>query len=170
MIRLRPLLAAAALACAAFASLPAEAASIVMCRGVAAGTASGPARWVAPASGTAYSLDNQGCAVIALADIGDAAAGGLTQSGPVRAIVYNTGISTGTTDIVIGTLPASSYVHNIIVSNSVAAAVTGGIAFGTTANGTDIVTALASATPVHAAAVTAWNSTNCTITILYSFY
>jgi hypothetical protein len=163
-----------------------------MCRPAAVATAAGPGRWVAPASGTAYSLDNQGCAVIALADIGDAAAGGLTQSGPVRAFIYNTGVATGTTDFTIGSVPASAALTGIFFSNSVAAAVTGGISIGTTANGVDVVAAqacgstcvafttdaltlkrvfsLTAATPLHAAAVTAWNSTNVTITVLYSYF
>lgn len=193
MIRLsRLLLAAAALLAAVFVSAPADAAVVVMCRAAASGAAPGPARWTAPGSGTAYSLDNMGCGLIALADITDAQAGGFTQVGTVRAIVFNTGVATGTTDFVVGNLPASTYVNNIIVSNSVAAAVTGGISFGTTANGTEVVTALTcgascytfiadsaltkrvfsltAPTPIHAAAVTAWNSANVTITILYSFH
>lgn len=193
MNRLR-LIAAASLAALSFLALApaAEAASVVMCRGAASAAAPGPARWVAPASTTAYQLDNMGCAIIALTDVSDAQAGGFTQSGPVRAIVYNTGVATGTTDFVIGNLPAAAYIHQIIVSNSVAAAVTGGISFGITANGTDIVTALTcgascltfvadtaltkrilsltAPTAIHAAAVTAWNSANVTITVLYSYF
>jgi hypothetical protein len=194
MIRLSRLALAAALCAAPFlvSTPPAEAANIVMCRGAASAASPGPARWVAPGSSTAYTLDNMGCATVALADIPDAQAGGFTQSGSVRAIIYNTGVATGTTDFVIGSVPASAYVHNIIVSNSVAAAITGGISFGTTANGTEVVTALTcgsscltfvadsaltkrvfsltAATPIHAAAVTAWNSANATITVLYSFF
>lgn len=186
------LLGALALAALPFGSVPADAGVVVMCRAAAVATAAGPGRWTAPASGTSYTLDGQGCALIALADIGDAQAGGLTQSGPLRAIVYNTGVATGTTNHVVGVLPANAYIHNIIVFNSTANAVTGGIAFGTAASGTQIVTALACAanclvpvadsaltlrvfsttatTTVNAAAVTAWNSANVTITVLYSFF
>lgn len=173
-------------------SAPADAASIVMCRGAAVATATGPARFVAASSGTAYSLDNNGCATFALADIGDAAAQGFAQSGPVRAIVFNVGVATGTTDFIIGNIPASAALTGIYWSNSVAAAVTGGVSLGTTANGVDIVAAqacastcltfttdaltlkrvfsLTAATPIHAAAVTAWNSTNVTITMTYSYF
>lgn len=188
----RHLLAFALAALALCVSLPADAAQIIMCRGTAAGTSTGPARWVAPGSGTAYSVDVNGCINAALADVTDAQAGGFAQQAALRAIVFNIGVATGTTDFVVGTLPASTYIHQIVVANSVAAAVTGGIAFGTTANGTDIVTALTcgstcltfvadsalskrvfsltAPTPIHAAAVTAWNSTNVTVTILYSYF
>jgi hypothetical protein len=193
MTRYLKILALALLVAGSFlASNDAFAAVQNMCRGNAASTAQGPARWTAPGSGTAYSLDNFGCAPIALADISDAQAGGLVQAGPHRSIIYNTGVVTGTTDIIVGNVPANMHIREIIVSNSVAAAVTGGIDIGTTANGADVVSALAVgssglvftadaallkrvfsttvATPIHFAAHTAWNSTNCTITIILGYF
>lgn len=191
MTRLSRLLGLAAFALAALASLPASA-TIVMCRGAAVAAAPGPARWVAPGSGTTYQTDNNGCILAAFADIGDAQSQGFAQSGPVRAIVFNVGVATGTTDFVIGNVPANAAIVGIYWSNSVAAAVTGGVSLGTTANGVDVVAAqacasscvtfttdaltlkrvfsLTVATPIHAAAVTAWNSTNVTITMLYSYF
>lgn len=195
MTRLFRFLSVAALAVTALllpAAPPAEAAVVVMCRAAAAGTTAGPARWTAPGSGTVYNLDNQGCATIALADLADAAAGGLVQHGALRAIVYNTGVATSTTNHVVGTLPASAVIVGVVISNSTANAVTGGIAFGTAASGTQIITAQACAAnclvavadsaltlrafsttapqTINAAAVTAWNSANITITILYGFF
>lgn len=186
--------AAAALALAI--ATPAFAAGQVMCQGDVSGASTG-SRTVVVTSSTAspqpiYTLGSGGCAYIALADIGFFQALGFTQPG-LQSIVFNVGVATGTTDFVVATMPANTYIREIIVSNSVAAAVTGGISFGTTANGTDIVAALAVASTaqgafvtdalllkrtfsltaqqaIHAAAVTAWNSTNCTITIIYGFY
>jgi hypothetical protein len=142
MIRLRSLLAAAALACAAFAPIPASAYTQLMCRGTAAGTASGPARWVAPASGTGYSLNNLGCAIIAQADVGDATAGGFVQSGAIQNILFNTGVLTGTTSVAGPNIPAGYYIREILVDNTTANAVTGGIDIGKTSGAADIVSAL----------------------------
>jgi hypothetical protein len=143
MIRLLRLALAAPLALTLLAPVtPADAASAVMCRPAAVGAAPGPGRWVAAASGTAYQLDNQGCAVIAQADMGDAAASGLTQSSALRSFVFTTGVLTGTTSIALPSLPASAYIREIIVDNSTANAVTGGIDIGTTAGAADVVSAL----------------------------
>lgn len=99
---------------------------------------------------------------------------------------------TGTTAVQVGTLPPSTYIQHIIVNNTTANAVTGGIAFGSTSGGTDIVTALTCGAnclaftldsalskrvfsttaqqPIYAAAVTAWNSANVTITVVYGYF
>lgn len=176
---------------------PAQAAQINMCSADVAGGVQGPRTiggTLSPVpSGTIYVLNGQGCALIALADIGYFQSQGFTQASSQNAIVFNTGVATGTTDFVIGTLPAKAYIQQIIFSNSVAAAVTGGISIGSAANGTQIVTAQAvgsstdvavaqasislpvpstsaAATALHMAAVTAWNSTNVTVTVIYGFY
>jgi hypothetical protein len=198
MKRFLTLFAAAALALAVL--LPTQqvfaAGGQIMCQGDVSGASTG-SRTVVNTSSTAspqpsYTLNSGGCAYIALADIGFFQSLGYTQPGSLQSIVYNTGVQTGTTDIVVATLPANAYIREIIVSNSVAAAVTGGISFGTTANGTDIVTALTCGAScltfvadsalskrvfsltaqqaIHAAAVTAWNSTNVTITIVYGLF
>jgi hypothetical protein len=185
----RFLIAATAVLTAAMLPLPAEAASVVMCRAAASNASAGPSRWTAPGSGTTYSLDNQGCTVVGIADLTDAAAGGFTQSGPVRAFMANTGVWTGTTNILVGNLPASAGIVGIFMTNSTANAVTGGVSIGSTANGTDIVAATACAancvanstlvktgfsltapTTINAAPVTAGNNANVTITVLYSYF
>jgi hypothetical protein len=146
-----------------------------------------------PLAPQAYSLNGQGCAVMNQADIGYFQSQGFSV-GPSQGqpILYNTGVQTSTTDLIIGSIPPNAYIQQIIVANLTANAVTGGISFGTTANGTDIDTALpvaASAvafatdaltvkrvfsttvsTPIHAAAVTAWNSANVNITIVYGYF
>lgn len=143
-------------------------------------------------SGTLYTLNGRGCALIAQADIGYFASQGYTPGPSGGSFIFTTGVATGTTDFVIGSVPAGAAISKIIYSNAVAAAVTGGISVGTTANGTDVVAAqavgssaltfttdaltlkrvfsLTTPTPLHAAAVTAWNSTNVTITVTWEYF
>lgn len=195
-MKIRHLIAAAALSLAAFA-LPAQAAQVNMCAPDVAGGIQGP-RTVggtlsAVPSGTIYNFNSAGCTLIQQADVGYFQSQGYSQSSSQNSILFTTGVATGTTDFVIGTLPAKAYIQQIIFSNSVAAAVTGGISIGSTANGTNIVAAQAvgastdvavsqagillpvpstsaAATPLHMAAVTAWNSANVTVTVVYGFY
>jgi hypothetical protein len=188
---------AASLALAAFLSgVPAIAATQMLCSPDVAGGVQGPRRVVNSSSTAspqpAYQLNAAGCALVAQADIGFFLAQGFTAGSSEGAILFTTGVATGTTDFVIGNLPANTYITEIVFSNAVAAAVTGGISIGTTANGTDVVAATAvgssaltftpnasilkqpfsttAATPLHAAAVTAWNSTNVTITVKFAAF
>lgn len=194
MNNFRALSLAFACAAALFAAPAAEAASMVLCSPPVSGSLPGPQRVVNPNSGGGtYSLNNRGCAVMALADIGYFQSQGYTQGGNVNSIVFNTGVvASGTTDFVVGNLPAGAFIDNIVYSNAIAAAVTGGVSIGSTANGTDIVVAqavassgvgavaaasilkqaysLTTATAIHLAAVTSWNGANVTVTITYSFF
>lgn len=196
-MKMRHLIAAtAALVLAAFA-IPAQAAQQYMCAAEISGAARG-SRTIGGSlspvpSGSIYVLNPQGCALIALADIGYFQSQGFVQASSQTAIVFNTGVATGTTNFVVGTLPAKAYIQQIIFSNSVAAAVTGGISIGTTANGTNVVAAQAVgastdvavaqaaillpvpvttglASTINMAAVTAWNSANVTVTVIYGYY
>lgn len=199
MSRLRLLLAASAVAALALLPHEARAGAITLCQGDVSGAATG-SRQVIVTSSTAvpqpsYTLNAGGCAQIQLADIGFFLSQGYTTGYNGGSIIFNTGVATGTTDFVIGTLPAGAAIRSIYWSNSVAAAVTGGISLGATANGTDIVAAQAvgssaqtfttdaltlkrvfpattpsAAQPLHAAAVTAWNSTNVTITVVWEYF
>lgn len=188
MIRTSRLLIAAALLCVLFAPAPAEAASAVMCRGAASGASAGPARWTA-ASGTTYTIDAMGCAVIGAADISDASANGFSQSTGLRALV-KTGITAQ--DFTSLVVPAQAYVHQIVVRNTTANAVTGGVKVGTTAGGVDVVAALTcgancftfvadaallkrvfsvtAPTPLSIDAVTSFNSASLDVTVLYSYF
>lgn len=183
-------LIAASLLALLSAALPAAAATQMLCAPEQSSGAQ--VRRVTVTSSTAatqpvYQLNGQGCALINQADIGFFLSQGYTPGSSEATLLYTTGVATGTTDFVIGNVPANYYITEIIYSNAVAAAVTGGISIGTTANGTDVVAAQAVgssaltftpnasilkqpfsttvATPLHAAAVTAWNSTNVTITV-----
>lgn len=186
----RKSLIAAALALFALAA-PAEAATQFLCGPDIAGGIQGPRRVTNTASTASpqptYGLNSAGCALINQADVGFFLSQGYTPGSSEQTILFTTGVATGTTDFVIGNVPANYYITEIVYSNSTANAVTGGISIGTTANGTDVVAAQAvganaltftpnasilkqpfsttAPTPLHAAAVTAWASANVTITV-----
>jgi hypothetical protein len=193
------LLAAALFAAQAllFPLIPAQAAMTVLCAAqlpdtAAARTIGGTTSQIP--SGTIYTLNGQGCTIAKQADIGWFMAQGFSPGPPFGAnVLFTTGVLTGTTAVQIGTLPPSAYVQHIIVNNLTANAIgTTGIAFGTTANGTDIDAALAcganclvfaadsalakrvfsttAATPVFASATSNWNSANVTITVVYGYF
>lgn len=186
------LLAAAALALLAisFAPTASFANGTVMCAPETASGSAGPRRFVNPNSNNAYGLNSAGCAYIAQTDVGYAQSQGFTFGPNTGTIIYTTGVQTGTTDIVIGNLPPNAYVISMGVTNATANAVTGGISLGSTANGTQFVaaqtcaancvsagpaiaaTVYSTTAPValHAAAVTAWNSANVTITVTYGYF
>lgn len=195
------LIAAAAAFALALATLipsaPVYAAAQILCAPDVSGAVRG-ARRVTVTSSTAatqpvYNLNGQGCALIQLADIGFFLSQGFSTGPAQSSLIFNTGVATGTTNFVVGTLPAKAYIQQIIFSNSVAAAVTGGISIGTTANGAQIVTAQAVgastdvataqaaillpvpvttglASTINMAAVTAWNNANVTVTVIYGYY
>ena len=121
--------------------------------------------------------------VVMLATIAQALAG---------TIVYATGVQTGTTSVNIGSIPANCVVYNVVYNNTTANAVTGGINLGNVGSATAVLSATAvgasatvstavAPTPTNssgyvsggalfAAAVTAWNSANITITLTYACY
>jgi hypothetical protein len=95
-------------------------------------------------SGTLYSLNGQGCAVIAQQDVAYFISQGFTAGPPFgQSLLFTTGVWTGTTSFQVGSIPAASYIQHIIFSNSTANAVTGNIAVGTTSGAADVVTAQA---------------------------
>lgn len=203
--RLTAIAAALALALVpvvSFQVAPAEAAVTVMCapqladtaaaRTIGAGIAGTGSASSVP-SGTTYVLNGQGCTIAQQADLGWFLSQGFSAGPPFgQNIIYTTGVLTGTTSVQIGTLPPSTYIQHIIVQNTTANAVTGGIAFGSTSSGTDVVTALTvgasalvfttdsalskrvfsttASQPIYATAASAWNSANVTITIVYGYF
>lgn len=186
---MRSLILAAALAALA---IPAHAAQSVLCSPEI--PSAGVNRVITnPVSTTSYSLNGQGCAVVKQADIGYLLSQGFSAGPPFGPnVLFTSGVATGTTAFLVGTLPPGTYLQHIIVQNTVAAAITGGINFGTTSGGADVVSALAvgssalvfttdaallkrvfSATspqPIYASAATAWNSANVTITLVYGYF
>jgi hypothetical protein len=205
MMKLRSKLLVAAAALAALAALfaPIEWANAgspqaLMCQGDVSGASTG-ARQIggtgsAVPSQTLYTLNSNGCALIAQGDMGYFQSQGFVQNPSQTSAFLITGLlpSSGTTDIVGPTLPAGAYLQQIIVSDIVASTVTGGLAIGTTANGTDIVAALTtnangvnfvtdanlklrvfSATApqvIHVAPVTSSNGANLNMTFVYGFF
>lgn len=192
MKSLRALLAIGFVA-ALFAAAPAaNAAQIGMCAPDVSGAATGARRVVNPVTNNAYSLNPVGCTLIGSADVGYFLSQGFTQSSLGGTIIYTTGAlpASGTTDIPIPTaLPAGAYIKAIIIQNTSANAVTGGVSIGSTANGTDVVAATASAatsvanstlvktafsttaaTVLHAAPVTSSNTANLTFSIVYDYF
>ena len=174
---------------------------ILMCQGDVSGASTG-SRTVGGTlsqvpSGTIYTLNGQGCAPVLAQDTGWFAAQGYTQSSAGGVLQFVVPVAaTGTTSYQIGTLPASTYIVGVFVSNTDAShAVTGGIDIGSTSSGTDVVAAtnLAVSTStvtfvtdaniakrvfsttaqqaIFATGHTSWNTpTTVTITIPYAYY
>lgn len=187
LLRASLLAAAAALALTAHANAAAQ----MLCSGeVTVGTLArsiGGVNSSVP-SKAIYQLNGQGCALIQQADIGYFLSQGFSPGADHNVITYTTGVATGTTNFVIGTLPAGAYIQKIVWVNSVAASA-GNLSLGSTAGGTDIVSAVAcgsscingdmtiAKTTFSASAATtlnlsssAWNSTNVTITVVYGYF
>jgi len=149
--RLLIALSVAALALVAFVTPPKQraiAAQSVLCAPDGYNTAAG-ARTIGGTlsqvpSGTVYSLNSNGCTIVAQADIGYFLSQGFAPGPPFGPnILFTTGTWTGTTSFQVGNLPVGTYIQHIIFSNSTANAVTGGIAVGTTSGGADVVAAQA---------------------------
>lgn len=136
MTRLARLFAALFLLVLLWPAAPALAAQVNLCAATASGTSPGPRRWVA-SSGTAYGLNNQGCALIAPADVSGALAEGFTLRSQLFAVVANALTAAGTV-----VLPPGAYIDRIIVQETSGGAVTGGIKIGTAAAGTQVAAAL----------------------------
>ena len=141
---LKFLFAALALSLGSFAPLqPAHAAfGGVYCAPATSGAAEGPKRVVNPNTSTAYSLNGQGCAFIANADIGYFLSQGYTQNGTLYTLVM-TGITANTTTANSPILPAGAFIHAIVIAETAGNAVTGGVDIGTAASGAQIASAFA---------------------------
>jgi hypothetical protein len=189
-------IALAALALLSFAA-PANAASIWMCQGDVSGATTGTRTiggTLSPVpSGSIYVLNGQGCALVAQGDVGYFQSQGFTQGSPYAVAAFTTGVLTGTTAVqFLPSLPAGAIIRDIVVSNTTANAVTGGIDIGTTSGGADIVSALTCAAScltfvadsallkrvfsltaqqaIFVVGHTSGNSANLTITISYQYF
>lgn len=171
---------------------PADASTINVCAPSAPGAALGPAQVKAPTSGTQYSINSRGCVNIALTDLGDFQSMGYTTNAGLSALIVNTGVLSSTTSVQLGTLPASTYISAILIENTTANAITGGIDIGKTTGAADIVSAKACAanclTSVLDSAIllrnfsttaaqaiwltghTSGNSANLNVTIIYGYF
>lgn len=199
------ILALAAAAMLAF--LPAgpanAAASVVnqqrnMCQGDVSGASQGSRQiggtGSAVPSGTLYTLNSQGCALIAVGDVAYFLSQGFTaglQTGMIQFAGLTSAASATTAQI--GVLPQGAIIQSIVMAETAGAAITGGVALGTTASGTNYVTAQALGAnavtvladtvvtkiivssgntlqqPVFATCVTSCNAGSVTISIIYWF-
>ncbi len=203
MKMIRPLFAAA-LALAALAPLPAfPAASIVnqqqvLCAPEVAGATNG-ARTVGGTgsqvpSGTLYSLNSQGCGLIAVGDVGYFLSQGFTPGPNLFSIQY-AGVTSAAsaTSVQVGVLPKGALIMGVLLAETAGNAITGGVDIGTTSTGTNYASAVALganavvmvadsaltriivssgntlAEPVFVTCHTSCNNGSITITVLYSF-
>jgi hypothetical protein len=200
----RLLLAAAALAAVLTAPLPAlpaastQTAHAVLCAPDAAGTSPGP-RTVVNTSSTAspqpsYSLNGQGCALIASGDIGFFLSQGFTGGQNVFSLIQ-TGITASTTSSTSTiTLPASAVIYQIVLAETAGNAITGGVDIGDSGSATAYASAVAlganatvtvadsaltrlfansgkpAADQILVACHTSCNSGSINITIIYGFF
>ena len=93
-------------------------------------------------SATLYLLNGQGCAFIAQQDVGYFQSLGFT-GGQNFFTVSLTGITANTTASNSPTLPAGTYIHNIVIAETAGNAVTGGVDVGTAASGAQVISAIA---------------------------
>lgn len=145
-------------------------------------------------SGTLYTLNGQGCALVAIGDLAYFLSQGFTPAAQTGMIQF-AGLTSAAsaTSVQIGVLPQGAIIQTIFMAETAGAAITGGVAVGTTSSGTNIVTAqtlgansatvLADtavtkiitssgttiANPVFATCVTSCNAGSVTITIVYWF-
>ena len=174
-------------------SVPAFANAQVLCQPQPSGGVRGPARVTNPNTLTTYSLGANGCALIAVADIGYFQSQGWTQGGEMGSYVLQSQV---TANQQVWTLPANTYIREIIVQETNGNAITGGLGVGTTSGATDIVTALtvgasaiafvadsalkkrvfyaatgvSQAQAIWVSAVTSWNVASIWITIVYGYF
>lgn len=167
-------------------STPAEAYSLYLCQPVRASAASGPGRWTAGTSGTSYTLNGRGCALISQADFGDANAAGFIIESPSRSVIAK-GLSSGTTQV---TIPAGVAIERIVVEEDSGGTIVG-LRIGTAENATNIL--LATVVPANSVASTdstsiglrhfprsgptqayitagTWASSRINVTIFYTYY
>lgn len=187
--RFLALLALAGSLALSFLPSPADAAYIVMCLANRPTVAPGPGRYTATASGNVYQLDREGCAPMLATDVQEASANGFVQTGSLRAII----LSGASAQAQVGILPPSAYILAVAVQNQGATAPLGGLKFGTTAGGTDVITGInasgnntitvssdtslakrafnsTGATNLWVDSNGGWNSAKVIITVLYTFF
>jgi hypothetical protein len=166
----------------------ANAASVVLCRPDRFESGAGGGSLNLPNLSRFYAPDAFGCLVASgLADIAVFKTNGWTEVGKERSLIFTTGVATGTTNFVIGNLPAGAYIQHVIWNNTTANAA-GNVALGSTSGGVDIVAAVAcaanclsdttiakttfsatAATPLNLSS-TAWGSASLNVTIVYGYW
>lgn len=93
---------------------------------------------VGESANSPYILNGQGCSYIYSIDIGWANSQGASYGSQTGAIVYQTGVLTGTTALQIGTLPPNTFISSIVLDN-VTANAAGNLSFGNVSAGAQFV-------------------------------
>lgn len=192
---LAPFLALAALVAVSDTAL----AGGIYCRSQAAATGPGSSTIggtnSAVPSGTLYVLNSDGCAGIAQQDVGYFLSQGFYPGANLFTLTQAAITANQTTANGGNTLPSGAVITNIVVHNTTANAVTGGVNIGTAAAGAQVVSALAVganalvtvpqasilaqtfnstgtpvAQPLYVNALTAFNSASLNVTIFYSLF
>ena len=182
----------AAFALALFGQVAAaDAASVVLCPSARSQGGSSAGQISIPNLSATYAADSAGCVVAnGVGDISIFRAAGYSEPGKHRTIIFTTGVATGTTSYIVATLPPSTYLEQLIFTNTTGNAA-GNVAFGTTAGGTDIVAAAAcganclsrttdaltlktvfsTSSPQQIfMSSSAWGSANMTVTVVYGYF
>lgn len=189
-------LALGALASPAFSAASTPLQQQWLCAPEASGAATGARRVVNPNTNNAVGLNGDGCGLFLRADVGYWLTQGFS-TGPNLFSIQSTGALTSAasaTTVLIGTLPAGAFIQAIMLNEIAGAAITGGVDLGTTASGTDYVSAQAvaanaalivkdagitrfvssSGSPIaqsiYATCHTSCNAGSVTITVLYSYF
>lgn len=164
-----------------------------LCRPAPAVGASGSVRVVNPNTSTAYQLNNDGCGVIANADIGYFLSQGYYY-GPSLFTLQTVGVTgSGTASVSTGlTLPAYGVIVSFVICETAGNAVTGGLNIGDSGSATRYGSGVAlsanacvsvsptvaffvnsgvpTASTILLAAATSWNSASVNVTVLYSYF
>jgi hypothetical protein len=167
---------------------PAAAAQVLLCPSSRAQANSSAGQISLPNLSQAYAADPAGCVLAnGLGDIAILRAAGYSEQGKHRSIIFSTGVATGTTNFVIGNLPAGAYIQKVIWSN-ISGNAAGNVALGSTASGVDIVASVAcaancltdntiikttfsttAATPLNLSS-SAWGSANLNVTVIFGYF
>jgi hypothetical protein len=185
----KQLFSLAALGLALFGWLPAALAGpqVLLCSPARSANSSA-AQVGVPGLSTSYAADSAGCVLAnGVGDISVLRAAGYAEPGKLRSLVFNTGVQTGTTSFLVGTLPAGAYIQKIVWQN-VTANAAGSLSIGSTSGGTDVVGSTAcgancltdatlaktlfSASSTQPLYVTSsgWNSANVNVTVVFGFF
>lgn len=180
-------------------AVPAFASNVLVCQPDISGASSGSRTWGGTLSqvpsGTIYTLNSQGCALVASGDVGYFQSQGFVVGAPIASQVTISGAlpSSGVVAFKIGQVPAGTTILGIVIQETAGNAITGGVTIGTTTtSGNEIAstaTAVAASTTqivlpssfltadvfptgatIYAKPVTSSNSANVTVTIFYAYY
>lgn len=138
MKRILSTLVAAAFVAAMAMPLPASAGNVLLCQGDVSGASTGSRTFGGTGSpmpsGTLYTLNAQGCALVVGSDVGYFQSQGFTIGAP-----FGTVVATGIANNFSVVIPAGAYIRDVIFQELSGASVTGGMFVGSAATTSDVV-------------------------------